>query len=301
VRELNAVPRRYFSESPVRDDATNDRLTEEVPNPFAGMLPGTELNGETVARSQLLRPYPQFTSVTATETIGTSDYHALQARVERRFSSGFTVQAGYAWSRAMIAGATRNLSGFLNDFDDRPERVVSPFDRAHTFVSSGLLELPFGRRAGPRASGSGAWVGGWQVGYMFKAQSGAPLDFDNPLFAPGKGIDDVRSDHPMPDRWFNTDAFDRVPAHQLVSNVRTQPSRFTEVRGPGYAVLDLSVLKHIGLPGATELQLRLECYNVLNRVNLRDPNTTMTSSAFGTITLLNGLPRQLQIAARLSF
>ena len=92
TRQLNGVPLQYLSTSPVRDDATNNRLTQQVPNPFVGLLPGTGLNGANVARSQLLRPYPQFTSIQATETNGRSDYNALQARVERRMANGFTVQ-----------------------------------------------------------------------------------------------------------------------------------------------------------------------------------------------------------------
>ena len=308
LRQLNAVPRQYFSTSAVRDEATNNRLTQQVPNPFAGLLPGTGLNGANVARSQLLRPYPQFTSVQATETIGTSDYHALQARIERRMAQGVTVQVAYSWSRAMTAtlsgNASGTLSGFLNEFDDEPERVISPFDRAHTFVSSGLVELPFGRsrRFGQTWSGAtNALFGGWQVGYIFKAQSGAPLGFGNFLFAEGMDVDDIMADNPTVDQWFNVNAFNRTPAQQLVSNVRTQPSRFAEVRGPGYAVLDLALLKNVALGGSRQLQFRLESYNALNRANLRDPNTTTTSTALGTITAQNGLPRQLQIAARLIF
>jgi hypothetical protein len=105
----------------------------------------------------------------------------------------------------------------------------------------------------------------------------------------------------MVDQWFNVNAFNRASAQQLVSNVRTQPSRFAEVRGPGYAVLDLSLLKNLSLGGSRQLQLRLESYNALNRANLRDPNLTPTSTALGTITAQNGLPRQLQVAARLIF
>jgi Carboxypeptidase regulatory-like domain len=306
LRQLNAVPGQYFSTSPVRDDATNSRLTQQVPNPFVGLLPGTGLNGTNVARSQLLRPYPQFTSIQAFETIGTSDYNALQARVERRMANGFTVQVAYSWSRAMIEAGipTSNISGFLNDFDQDPERVISPFDRKHTFVTSGLVELPFGqnRRYGTNWSGvTNALLGGWQVGFIFKAQSGAPLGFGNFLFAEGMGVDDIMADNPTVDQWFNVNAFNRNTAQQLVSNVRTQPSRFDEVRGPGYAVLDLSVLKNVGIGGSRSLQFRLEAYNALNRANFQNPNTTPTSTALGTITAQNGLPRQIQLAAKVSF
>lgn len=304
VRQLNAVPQQYFSTSPVRDNATNNRLTQQVPNPFAGMLPGTGLNGANVARSQLLRPHPQFTSIQAAKTIGSSNYHSLQARVERRMANGFTVQLAYSTSRAMIEAAVLNLSGFLNDFDEQLERVISPFDRRHTLVSSGLVELPFGqeRHFGRDWTGvTNALLGGWQVSYIFKAQSGAPLGFGNFLFAQGMGVDDIAIENPTVDGWFNKDAFNRVNAQQLVSNVRTQPSRFEEVRGPGYAVLDLGLLKNFGLGGRRQLQFRIETYNALNRLNLRDPNTNPTSSAFGTITLQNGFLRQVQLAARVSF
>ena len=302
TRQLNGIPLQYLSTSPVRDNATNDRLTQTVPNPFAGLLPGTGLNSSTVARSQLLRPYPQFTGtgggVAATATIGESDYHALQARIERRMANGFTVQAGYAWSRTMIE------TGYLNDADPELERVISNFDREHTFVSSGLVELPFGhnRRYGTNWSGTtNLFLGGWQVGYIFKAQSGAPLGFGNFLYADGMGVDDIMADNPTVDQWFNVNAFNRVSAQQLVSNVRTQPSRFPEVRGPGYAVLDLSLLKNVSLGGSRQVQFRLESYNALNRVNLQNPNTTVTNTALGTITAQNGLPRQLQIAVKVIF
>jgi len=298
LRQLNAVPRPYLSTSPVRDDATNNRLTQQVPNPFAGLLPGTGLNGANVARSQLLRPYAQFTSIQATETNGQSDYHALQGRVERRMANGLTVQVAYSWSRTMIE------TGYLNDADTNLERVVSNFDREHTFVSSGLVELPFGRnrRFGHTWSAlTNTLLGGWQVGYIFKAQSGAPLGFGNFLFAQGMGVDDIMADNPTVDQWVNVNAFNRVPGQQLVSNVRTQPTRFPEVRGPGYAVLDLSLLKNVSLGGSRQLQFRIESYNALNRANLRDPNTTVTSTALGRITAQNGLPRQLQIAAKVSF
>jgi hypothetical protein len=298
LRQLNGIPTQYLSTSPARDDATNNRLTQQVPNPFVGLLPGTGLNGANVARSQLLRPFPQFTSIQATETTGRSDYSALQGRIERRLAKGFTVQGAYSWSRTMIE------TGYLNDGDTDLERVISNFDREHTFVSSGLFELPFGhgRHFGANwSSMTNTFLGGWQIGYIFKAQSGAPLGFGNFLFAEGMGVDDILAENPTVDQWFNVAAFNRVPAQQLVSNVRTQPSRFPEVRGPGYAVLDLSLLKNVGLGGRRQLQFRLESYNTFNRVNLQNPSTAVTSTALGTITAQNGLPRQLQIAVKVSF
>jgi hypothetical protein len=299
TRELNPVPGQYFSTSPVRDDATNNSLSQQVPNPFAGLLPGTNINGANVAKSQLLRPYPQFTGIAALETNGTSDYTSFQSRLERRMVNGFTLQVAYTWSKTMTE------TNYLNNFDSALERVIGPFDRTHVFVASGIYELPFGRGRHWGKTWNGvaeAFLGGWQVSSLFRAQSGAPLGFGNFLFVPGATIDDVAlSSGRDENKWFNLDPFNRVNAQQLVSNVRTQPSRFGEVRGPGYAVLDFAFLKNVSFSERTKLQLRLEVYNALDRANLAGPNTTPTSSAFGTITAQNGLPRQLQLAARLSF
>ena len=298
--DLNSVPSQYFSTSPVRDNDTNNFLTQQVPNPFAGLLPGTNLNGANVSRSQLLRPYPQFTGVSSAQTIGTSDYTSFQSRIERRMANGFTVQVAYTWSKTVTE------MNYLNSFDTELERVVGPFDRTHVFVTSGIVEMPYGqgRRWGRDLNAFVDGVlGGWQVSYLFRSQSGAPLGFGNFLFAQGATIGDVVLPGGQRDenRWFNVDAFNRVSGQQLVSNVRTQPSRFDEVRGPGYAVLDLGLLKNVNLGSRLRLQLRAELYNALNRANLNNPNTSPTSSAFGTITSQNGLPRQWQLAGRLSF
>ena len=38
-------------------------LQDQVPNPFFGQIPSGPLSGRTVPRSQLLRPYPDYLSV----------------------------------------------------------------------------------------------------------------------------------------------------------------------------------------------------------------------------------------------
>ena len=87
-------------------------------------------------------------------------------------------------------------TGYLNAFDTELERVISRSIATHVFTTSGIVELPFGRG---RRSGQGLErdhrrparrLAG--VGYIFKAQSGAPLGFGNFLFATGATIDDIR-------------------------------------------------------------------------------------------------------------
>src|SRR5690606_31561851 len=229
--------------------------TQQVPNPFAGMLPGTGLDGATVSRSQLLRPYPQFTSVTALETTGSSDYKAVQARLERRMASGVTVQVGYTWSRTMTE------TEYLNAFDTGLHRVIGAFDRTHMFVTSGIVELPFGRE---RRWGS-QWgtftdsiLGGWQVAFLLKQQSGAPRGFGKVRLRPGMTSDDLpRSGGDRTrERWLIGAAGDGVAANQPVSNVRTTRNRLEDARGPGYVVLDLGMMKNVALGSRMRLQLR---------------------------------------------
>ncbi|HEY3840584.1 MAG TPA: hypothetical protein VGL72_28625, partial [Bryobacteraceae bacterium] len=77
-RDYNTLPAQYLSKLPVRDPATISYVTAAVANPFYPLLPGTSLSGATVARSQLLQPFPQFTSVAANTNQGYSFYNSMQ-------------------------------------------------------------------------------------------------------------------------------------------------------------------------------------------------------------------------------
>jgi hypothetical protein len=297
-RDLNAVPQHYLSTSPRRDQPVIDYLSAQVRNPFAGLLPGTGLNGATVGRSQLLRPFPQFTGVTTFEPQGYSWYHSLQVRMEKRFSRGYTLNMAYTWSKAMEAVS------YLNDSDPMPEEVISPNDRTHRLVFSGIYELPFGKGRKFLSNASGLLntvAGGWQLNGVITRQSGAPLGFGNSIL-----LGDL-NDIPLPasertvERWFNTATFERDTRFQLASNVRRLPSRFSGIRGDGQHMWDLSLLKNFTLVEGVRLQFRGETYNALNHPNFNAPNTTPTNSAFGTVTSQNGNPRWWQLALKLTF
>jgi hypothetical protein len=312
--ELNAVPAQYLSTLPTRDQATINYLTFQVANPLYQIPQVTAgMTGQRVNREQLLRPYPQFTSITTQESTGTRSYDAAQMRLERRFRNGFTFQASYTYSHQM------EKVSYLNATDTELENVISGADRPHIFVTSGIFELPFGkgRRYGSDWSGFTEHVlGGWQVGVFYRIQSGNPIGFGNFLFKPGYSIKDVPkpadqrtqealfaglpSNSGTTNPWFYTEPFERTTANQLDRNIRTQPTRFSEVRAPGYALLDASLIKKLRF-GRTELQLRFEGYNLLNKMNWRAPNTTATASTFGTISAISGYPRQFQLAAMFKF
>jgi hypothetical protein len=299
TRNLDALPLQYLSTSPVRDNARNNYLTENVSNPFYPLLPRTNLSGTLVARQQLLLAYPQFTSVSWTTNEGYSWYHSLQVRVERRFADGFTAQTSYTWSKFMDA------TGFLNAADPTPERVISAQDVPHALSFNGIFELPFGRGrkllpAIPRVVDYG--IGGWQVEGIFRFQSGPALGFGNAIFNGDLKDIPLPTDQRTINRWFNVDAgFERGSSAQLVSNVRTLPSRFSGIRGNGIKSWDLSAIKKFNVREGISAEFRAEFFNAFNRVVLGSPNTTPSSTAFGTITSENGTPRNVTLGIRVKF
>ncbi|MGB9605580.1 MAG: hypothetical protein ACPL88_06850, partial [Bryobacteraceae bacterium] len=296
-RQYTPIPRHLLSTLPVRDQATINYLSAQVPNPFYP-LPGTDLAGLTVARHQLLRPYPHFTSLTGSEPVGASWYHSLQAVFERRFRQGYTFQFNYTFSKLIEA------TGFLNDSDSAPERVVSDLDRTHRFALSGIYELPFGpgkRYLAGRGGLAGHLAGGWQLQAVWQCNTGAPLGFGNALLvADIRQVPLPRSDRTL-DRWFNTAAFNRNPAEQLAYNLRTLSTRFSGVRAPGVDVWDLSLLKNVSIREKWRLQVRAEALNAMNHSNLAAPNTTPTNTLFGKITATAGFPRYIHFGLKLTY
>ena len=298
-RQLDAIPRQYMSTSPVRDQAAIDFLSAQVPNPFYPMLPRTSLSGTTVSRSQLLRPYPQFTGITYDTNEGYSRYQSLQTRFEKRMAAGYTVNVAWTWSKFLEA------TGFLNDTDPQPERVISDQDRTHRVVISGLWELPFGKG---RALGSsvrgplGKLIEGWQTQAIYQFQSGAPLGFGNAIFTGNLADIPLSRDERTIYQWLNTAAgFERSSSRQLGSNIRTFSTRFSGIRGNGLNNWDISMVKNTNITEKLRMQFRTEFVNAFNHPQFSNPNTTPTSSSFGRVTSTTQWPRTIQFGAKLLF
>jgi hypothetical protein len=298
TRQYDAVPAAYLSQSPVRDQTTINYLTAQVTNPFYPLLPSTNISGATVARQQLLLPYPEFTGITAPEPDGYSWYHSLQILTERRFANGFTGQFNWVWSKFMEATA------FRNNTDPLPEKLISDLDRTHVFHFSGIYELPLGKGK-PLFSGSHGiaqtLMGGWQLEAMWQHHTGAPLGFGNALLvAPVQDIA-LPSGQQTIAQWFNTAAFDRKSGDQLADNIVTLSTRFSGVRAPGIDVWNMSGVKNFSLPEKFRLQFRTEFLNALNHTNLAAPNTTPTSASFGSITGSVGNQRSIVFGLKLIY
>lgn len=315
---LDAIPRKYLSTSSVRDQATIDFLSANVTNPFQNLIPGQTLNGSTTSRGQLLRPFPEFTSIASERYDGRAMYHAGQFRLERRFSRGYSLLASYTWSKV-----TEQVS-LLNDTDTEYEQRIGSDDIPHRIVVSGIWELPFGRGRKWGHSWNGfvnTVLGGWQAQGVYQWQSGRPINLDSRNLYSNCDLSTLHTtiSGKTVDATFDTSCFyfhdaavqtngadDPVKQRadtrkNLANNIRAFPSRLPGFRGQPLNLWDLSVIKNFSVTEGLKFQLRGEFLNAFNHPQFADPGTDPTSSNFGKTTGQNNLPRNVQIGLKIIF
>jgi len=285
---------------PVSELALGSQLTQQVANPFAGQIPAnTSLGAATLARQQLLRRYPRFTTVTLyRNNIGHSTYHSFQSRVEKRFGRGLTFSVAYTFSRliddagavfdsAVLTGPVANFNA-ADSFNKRLEKDVSTGNVPHIMSSGVVYELP----------------GKWQLGGILRLQSGSPIavtQATNSIAFAGFGIQRPNriADPTLPAeqrttaRYFNTAAF--APAGQSIGNSSRNP-----VSGPGYRAADVMVGKTFAITERVRMEFRAEAFNVLNTPPLGNPNGSFGNTAFGSITTALD-PRVFELVVKLQF
>ena len=186
VRNINALPAQFLNTDNARTQAMIDNNTWlgiKVANPFAGLLPGAGANNDpTIARSQLLRPYPAFGDINTTNNDGKSWYSSGQFGLRKRFSQGYTLGVSYTLSKWMQA------TEYLNATDEKPFKVLSDQDVTHRVSISGIVALPFGKGQRFLSDATGildGFVGGWQLQGVYSYQTGLPIGFGD-LFYNGK-------------------------------------------------------------------------------------------------------------------
>ncbi len=303
-QNLDVTPQAYLSKSPLRDNATINYLSANMPNPFYQLLPPGAiggLSGTNIGRERLLRPYPHFDSLNTTRYDGYSWYHSLQLGLQKRFSKGYTLATNYTFSKFMQA------TEVLNQDDARPVEVISDLDRPHRLVASGIYEFPFGRNRRWLANVNrvvATIVGGWQISGIWAYQSGAPLGWGNIIFA--GNVSDIRlaADQQRVERWFNTNAgFERNSAAQLDRNVRAFPLRFGFLRADNGNNYDFSIIKNTRIAEEMTVQFKGEFLNAFNHTGLPAPNTTPTALTFGTISASTqaNYPRRIQLSVKFLF
>lgn len=287
-------------------------LLERVANPFFGQIPrSSSLGDRTISRAQLLKPFPQFTTVSLyRNNVGNTNYHSLQLKLEQRLTRGLSYllsftrsklidEASSVFDASILTGPVANYP-VADSFNRKLERGVSTGDIPNVFVASFNYELPF-RSAGLAKR----LVEGWELAGVVSLQSGVPLAVTqatnfNAFAGFGTQRPNLVGKAELPDsqrttaRYFNTAAFATAAQFTLGTSSRNP------VRGPGYRNFDLAVIKRLPLGERLSLEFRGEMFNLTNTPALGAPNVVLNTPGFGSITSA-GDPRVAQLAVKLSF
>ncbi len=236
-----------------------------------------------------------------------SNYNSLQLRADKRFHNGLFVTSNFTWDKSLDEGTF----GPTNIFDFHSNYGNSDFTRPWSWISAASWALPFGRGksfGGNLSRGADALLGGWQLSGLFNFEAG---QYFTPYLADASSLNSdisLRPDrigsgkvsNPNRYKWFNPADFTSVSQLYTYGN-----SGRNILLGPGFGSIDTSLAKSFTLTERTKLEFRWDVFNALNRVNLSQPNSTITpgiaNSPAGTITGIVDYRRRMQVGAHINF
>ncbi len=310
-----------INQLPDQDLALGNKLLTSVANPFYGLVTLGSLAAPTIPYGQLLRPFPQYNSLSATSySGGDSTYEALQLKVEKRFAAGASILVAYSFSK--LISDTDSLNSFLEsngqgtvqDWNNlRGDKSLASFDVPQRLVVSYVIDLPFGKghRFLPHLPGfANQVIGGWGLQGITTYQNGFPLHLTaaqntsnsyNSSLRPNVGgntsLSGSRESRLC--KWFNTAAFSQPAPFTFGDESRNDPN----LQADGVSNWDLSLFKNFALSRNERfgMQFRAEVYNLTNRAQFSAPGQIFGTSQFGQVSGQANLPRLIQFALRMKF
>lgn len=300
--------------------ALGNQLLQLVPNPFQPYVETGPLSRPTVTRAQLLRPYPQFLNVyDFRPALGSSIYHAFQARVEKRYSNGLTLLASFTAGK--LIEDTSQTVGFLGPapthqdvYNRRASRSIASQDISRRLVLSYVYDLPFGR--GKAFGGSmpkllDVVAGNWQLNGILTFSTGVPLAIStaqnnsqsfsatqrpnvngqNPALPTGRSTEEKLTE------WFDTSVFSQPAAFTFGNAGRLLPN----ARADGTRGWDFSVFKVFPIHESIRAEFRGEFFNFTNTPNFAPPGQVLGNATFGVVSAQANSPRQVQFGLKLYY
>jgi hypothetical protein len=253
-----------------------------------------------------------------------SNYQSLQIDLDKRTSRGLTFHSAFTWGKGLgyVSGDDGGLTFFI---DWRRNYAANDYDRRLNYEQSFTYELPFGRGHQWLQSGlADGILGGWKVAGIISAVTGLPFTVmasGSSLNTPGtaqtatltgafRKLGGIGSSRP----WFDKSEFSQ-PSGCTGQSPCTNPHLGNTGRnqffGPGYIQDNISLFKRFTVYRESGFEFRVDAFQLSNTPQFANPNNTLTSSSFGTITgtlgsgqgSVNGIGggRTLQLSARLSF
>jgi hypothetical protein len=242
-----------------------------------------------------------------------SNYNSLEAKLSQRYANGLTFSVAFTWSRAIDDGSG-DRDGTLypnNAYQLYKERGTATFNQPHRFVTNFVYDLPLGPGKSHFNHGlGGTLVGGWQIGGIFTARSGLPLqgptisdgqgpNVGNPnsLYPNYTGISPIPANRNL-QQWWNAAAFDLNNP-----NLGYQPGSAGRLAliGIGAVGFDASLARFFTIKESHKLNVRLDAFNSTNHPNYSTPATNPNSpTTFGIVTNA-GAMRILQLSAKYNF
>lgn len=273
----------------------------------------------------------QFSALSAWRSIGKSNYHSLQMVLRKRFSKGLQADFNYTLSKSFdlssVVERNGSFSGFIvNSWAPGQRYSISDFDLTHQINSNWIYEFPFGkdRRFGKGINSVGdAFIGGWQLGGIFRWTSGLPVGVGNGRFWPTNwnitGFATRTGAPPNQQTTKNAPAAAAGgtpgpnlfpdPATAIKSYSNTRPGQTGErngIRGDGFFTIDFNLGKTWKLPfeGHT-VQFRWEVFNATNSVRFDPQAVTLDLGSgranFGKYNATLTQARVMQFALRYEF
>jgi hypothetical protein len=235
-------------------------------------------------------------------SVGSSYYDSLNARVQSRFSHGLTLIGTFMWSKMI------DETSWLNASDLAPEKRISPFYRPMRFSIASTYNLPIGSGKLVNVNNRllNTVVGGWLIAGTYQYQVGGPLTWlngstNNPGDYVYMGGDLNSQPRNVDGNAFNVGAFDNKTADQYQFHLRTFATTFSNVRTDGINDFSASLQKRFPIGEKRNFQIKFEAFNLMNHPVFAAANSTASSSAFGTISSQLNRPRLIQVVARLVF
>ena len=258
------------------------------------------------------RPWPLFGPFESMSDIGSSTYHSLQVKVEKKESHGLYFLSAFTFSKMInnLPEICCQQPWAQNNWNLRAEKGLSDTNQTYRWVLSSDYALPFGKghnllstnRAGNLIAG------GWHFNAIYTLDSGFPFSpqigydpsntGDQGMTRPNRiGNGNLPRGQRNPNNWFDASVFP-LPAPYTFGNAGRNI-----LIGPDQNNLDASLRKLFQVRGAQSLEFRLESFNVLNHPSFAQPDPFITdgpgSTAVVTSTALAN--REVQIAMKYRF